>query len=147
MSIAVCYLARGVNGGLEKFKSFRESYVKHPAGQGHSLYILAKGWDDQADYRQMQSMASALDANVLDLPDDGLDWGAYMRASTIVLEEYLFFLNTHSKIKTDHWLAKIFRAYKDAGGGIIGCTGSIGSIRIQSSHLLRHAKDIAKISL
>jgi hypothetical protein len=126
--ITVAFLARGVDGGLDAVEAFFASYDRHPAGAPHFLVILAKGWEGVPGRERLGKMAVAAGAAVLDLPDDGYDWGAYFRLSAIAQTEYLVLLNTHSRILKDNWLALLDAQIKRPGIGLAGCTGSWGTI-------------------
>lgn len=126
--ITVAFLARGVDGGLDAVEAFFASYERHPAGAPHFLVILAKGWEGVPGRERLGEMAVASGAAVLDLPDDGYDWGAYFRLSAIAQTEYLVLLNTHSRILKDNWLALLHAQIKRPGIGLAGCTGSWGTI-------------------
>lgn len=125
---AVLFLARGVDGGLAAVDSFLASYLAHPAGRAHKLYLLAKGWQDPAQLEELERRAREVDAALISLPDDGYDWGAYFRAAEQVPEEWLCFLNTHSRIELDGWLKLLDAAAGQPGVGAVGCTASWGTI-------------------
>jgi hypothetical protein len=133
MSKAVVYLARGIGGGLALAKAFFEGYAAHPAGVAHDLIILAKGWqgvamDGPAGREALDRLAHAAGATIVDLPDDGFDWGAYMRTVTKIDHEWVCFLNTHSQIEADDWLLKLATAAQQPGIGAAGATASFGTI-------------------
>jgi hypothetical protein len=133
MSQAVVYLARGIGGGLALAKAFLESYAAHPAGAPHDLIVIAKGWhgqgmDGPAGREALGHLAQAAGASVVDLPDDGFDWGAYMRIAAIIEHEWVCFLNTHSQIQADNWLLKLATAAQQPGVGAAGATASFGTL-------------------
>jgi hypothetical protein len=126
--ITVAFLARGVDGGLEAIEAFLASYERHAAGAPHALVILAKAWEGVPGRDRLGELAAAAGAVVLDLPDDGYDWGAYFRLSAIAKTEYLLLLSTHSRILKDDWLALLYEQIKRPGIGLVGCTGSFGTM-------------------
>ncbi|MBU1275032.1 MAG: hypothetical protein KJ720_06625 [Proteobacteria bacterium] len=128
MKAAVLFLARGVDGGLPALDSFLTSYQSHPAGHEHKLYIISKGWKNPAQLDLLRRRAQEANAEVIGLPDDGYDWGAYFRAAEQVQEDWLCFLNTHSRIERDGWLDILVGAASRPGVGVVGCTGSWGTI-------------------
>jgi hypothetical protein len=126
-SIAVVFLARGVDGGLKAARLFLDSYRAHPVNTPHRLYLIAKGWADRNAYRELCELAAQHAATIIDLPDDGFDWGAYFRAAPIIAEQCLCFFNTHSVILADGWL-DIMREAAGDGIGAVGCTASYGTM-------------------
>lgn len=128
MSVAVLFLARGLNGGIEAVDSFLESYRAHSAGARHNLYLLVKAWETASGCADLQTRAAEVGANLIDLPDDGYDWGAYMRALDTLDEDWICCLNTHSRILSENWLDALLSAASNAKCGYAGCTGSWGTI-------------------
>lgn len=128
MSVAVIFLARGVGGGIGAAEAFFASYRTHPAGVHHRLVVLAKGWEGVPGRARLDDLARKHDAAIIDLPDDGFDWGAYMRATPRLDEDWACFLNTHSRILTDGWLAKLCSAVEQPRIGAAGATGSWGTL-------------------
>ena len=128
MTTAVVFLARGEGHGLAATEAFLESYRAHPAGLDHELVVLIKGWERTAGREIVESQARALGATTIDLPDDGMDWGAYVRAASRLDHDWVCFFNTHSQICADGWLAALRRAAEQAGVGAAGATGSWSTI-------------------
>lgn len=139
MRQAVIFLARGLGGGPEAAKSFFDSYRRYDAGMPHELVVLMKGWDGVPGRADVLRMAEELSASVIDLPDDGYDWGAYMRAGARLPHEWFCFLNTHSRILAPDWLAKMRHAAEPPVVAVAGATGSLGSqvpgLRLMPSRL------------
>ena len=127
MTTAVLFLARGEGNGLAAAEAFFESYRAHPAGRAHELVVIVKGWDGAAGREIVEARARGLGATVLEVPDDGLDWGAYMRVAPRLGHDWLCFLNTHSRICADGWLAALRTAAGQPGVGAAGATGSWGT--------------------
>ncbi len=127
MSVAVVFLARGIGGGVPALTRFLESYRHHPAGGEHCLYVLMKGWDNEVGRDTARQLAGDVPATVIDLPDDGFDWGAYFRAANRLQEDWILCLNTHSRIECDNWLGLLMAAAAAPGVGAVGCTGSWGT--------------------
>lgn len=128
MSITVAFLARGVEAGLPAVQAFLQSYRAHPAGTPHRLVVLMKGWDGIPGQDEARAMAAEAGAEILDLPDDGFDWGAYFRLADVAETEFLFLLNSHSRILRDNWLAMLLAQAEKPGVGLVGCTGSWASL-------------------
>ena len=126
--LGVIYLARGIGGGLDSAQAFFESYRRWGAGEPHELIVVMKGWQGVAGEAEVLRLAEAHGAAVVHLPDDGYDWGAYMRVAGLLPHEWLCFLNTHSRIMSPDWLAKLRRAAAQPMVGAAGATASLGSI-------------------
>jgi hypothetical protein len=142
VSEAVVFLARGIGGGVEAADAFFASYRSHPAGARHRLVVIAKGWKDAHGRARLDKLAHEHDAATIDLPDDGFDWGAYMRVASRLDEEWVCFLNTHSRILTDGWLATLCAAAQQSKIGAAGATGSWGTIAPTFAFLLPTVRDI-----
>jgi len=129
MTTAVLFLARGSgkDAGAAAAEAFFSAYRAHPAGLDHELVVLVKGWEDVADRESVEAQARALGATVMALPDDGYDWGAYMRAAPRLGHDWLCLLNTHSRPCADGWLATLRAAAERPGVGAAGVTGSWGT--------------------
>jgi hypothetical protein len=127
MPQAVVFLLRGIGAGVESARIFFESYDAHPAGLPHDLVVLLKGWDGVPGREEALAAAQRRSASVIELPDGGFDWGAYMRAAAQLPHEWLCFLNTHSRILAPDWLQKLRAAAERPGVGAAGATGSFAS--------------------
>lgn len=73
MSLALIYLARGVDQGLYSAKQFFQAYDKFPADEPHDLVVLCKGFNE-TEIPVLKRLAEERNATVIDLPDDGFDW-------------------------------------------------------------------------
>lgn len=144
MTLAVAFLARGIGGGLSALERFLASWRAHPAGVEHQLWVLTKGWDGIAGLDAARSMARDAGAGMLDLPDDGYDWGAYFRAAAQIEAPAIAFLNTHSRIERPGWLRLLAEAAALPGAGMAGCTGSWGTIAPMRRFIVPIARDIAR---
>jgi hypothetical protein len=123
-SIGLIYIARGGPGGAESVRQFCESYLARDAGIVHSLYVAAKRWRSDDEIRRLEMYFAGFPINIVSLPDDGLDIGAYMRIARRIPAEWLCFLNTHSRILKENWLSLLYHA---AQGSEVGATGATGS--------------------
>ena len=126
--ITVAFLARGRDGGLAAVEAFIASYDRHPAGTPHTLVLLAKGWEGVSGRDRLSELAALVGAEVLDLPDDGYDWGAYFRLAAVAKTEFLYLLNTHSRIMKDGWVARLYAQITRPEIGLVGCTASWGTM-------------------
>lgn len=130
MSIDVVYLAyfnEEAEYTINAVERFIESYRKHPAGIGHSLVIIAKNCNDKYVYRKLCQLAMKNNARVIDLPDDGWDFGAYFRVSAILDSDYVLFLGSSINITCNNWLSMLYRPFKeDNSVQLVGPMGSWG---------------------
>ena len=126
MPIGLVYLARGVDGGLSSSKAFFDAYRTFPAGCTHELIVITKGWFDLAEYDELLQLAKVHSARIIELPDDGFDWGAYMRLAPQLTNDWVCFLNTHSRPRTQGWLNFLYVAATSQGlnVGAVGATAS-----------------------
>lgn len=120
------YLARGADGGLSTVEAFFEANRAYPPGCPHELVVIAKGWAGIAGRDDLTRLAQANGARLIDLPDDGFDWGAYMRLTPLLLNTWVCFLNTHSRPCAGGWLNLLKKAVEEAGPniGVVGATAS-----------------------
>jgi hypothetical protein len=127
-SVAVIYLARGLTEEERRsIRTFLNSYKKYQAGLSHTLYVIYKGFKTESLRAQTQNSFDAPHV-AINLNDENLDLGAYIEASRMVEDDYVFLLNTHSEIRDDNWLEKVIRPLADKKVGIVGCTGSFESL-------------------
>lgn len=130
MSIDVVYLAyfnAEANYTIEVVENFIASYRKHPAGLEHSLVIIAKNCNDKYVHRKLCQLAEKNNAKVIDLPDDGWDFGAYFRVSKLLNSDYVLFLGSSVDIRSDMWLSKLFKPFIiDSSVQLVGPMGSWG---------------------
>jgi hypothetical protein len=129
VTLAVLYLWRGQDGGLDAGTLFLDSYRALAAGCAHELIVLLKGWHEIPGVDQARERARAHAVRVIELADDGYDFGAYFRAARQVEHGFLCFLNTHSRIAAKGWLANLRQAAGCTGVGAAGATGSWGTLR------------------
>ena len=129
MSVAVIYLARGAGAGLLAVEAFLDSYNKWPAGLEHDLIVLRKGWKGVPGAEDLGPLVARHGGTLIDLPDDGFDWGAYMRVGRLIDHEWILFLNSHSRVLCENWLKYLHEAAAGTGVGVAGATGSWGTIR------------------
>lgn len=127
--VSVLYVARGIDAGLDAVNSFVEAWNKHPPSCAQRLYFLAKGWPDTAQRDRMRSRAEQCAATVLDVSDDGYDWGAYFQALPHVDTEWVCLMNSYSWPQAAGWLSMLLAVATSEGNGIAGATGSWESLR------------------
>jgi hypothetical protein len=114
---------------VEPLRRFRDSYLSHPAGVEHRLLVLYNG---VAADRALDMWESEL----ADVPHEALrterpvqDLDAYRYAAERIAAESLCFLNSHSVLLADGWLAALANALRQPGVGLVGASGSWASMR------------------
>lgn len=138
--IAVVYLARGVGEGLASAVAFLESYGRFRPKIAHRLTIVAKGWEQEAELSDLRTIARSYAADVEVLPDDGFDWGSYMRIAPRLTEKWVCFFNGNSRVRSHLWLDKMWLGIQPETVGAVGATGSWGTL---SPHLFQNWIDWA----
>lgn len=128
MSLALIYLARGVGNGLASAERFFEAYRTFTPGCPHELIVIAKGWTNSNERDVLERMAKDHASRVVDLPDDGYDWGAYMRLAPALSQTWLCFLNTHSRPLAAGWLGVMLKCAQSPKVGAVGATASWGTM-------------------
>ena len=129
MRLALVYLARGVGNGLDAADAFFTAYKTYPAGCEHDLIVICKGWYDAEERRRLFKMAYDIGAEIVSMPDQGLDFGAYMRIAPSLPHDWVCFLSTNSRPLVKDWLKKMFIVAQGSEDiGLVGPTGSLGSI-------------------
>lgn len=129
--LALFYLARKVEG-LGSFWRFVESYKAHPAGCPHQLVIIYKGFEgeDDPDLIRANELFSevASDRSDVYVTDEHFDIGAYIQAARQIDAKYVCFVNTHTDILADNWLAHLRNAIEDESVGVAGASASYESL-------------------
>ncbi len=137
----VVYLYRFVEGATP-VRTFLNSYRAHPAGLGHDLHVILKGFPDRQALAEARALFGSLPINTIEVDDTGYDIGSYVAAAKSVANAKLLFLNTFSEILADNWLAHFDAALNMPGTGLVGATGSWQSIssnvEAAASSLLRN---------
>jgi len=125
--ICVVHLVRKKNG-MEPFRSFLESYLENPAGVDHELLILYKGFFREADIVSYEELLRGVSHSFLTITDIGFDLRSYFIAVEKCNSKYYCFLNSFSIILDKDWLLKLYQHISQPGVGLVGVTGSWGSI-------------------
>ena len=142
--LVVIYIARRSGAGLSSLSRFVESIIKYPSGLDFRLVIVAKGWTEHySELRRVYEIGASVAGEVVELPDDGFDWGAYFRISKMIDCDQLCFLNSHSVINGNNWLALLANALLIDGVGIAGATGSFGSWSFSLPYLDKNLRSFA----
>lgn len=127
VEICLAHLVRKKNG-IEPFRRFIESYLEHPSGIEHDLWILYKGFSHQADIASYEELLRTVPHSFLFLSDFGFDLRPYFIAAEKSDCKYLCFLNSFSLIQANDWLLKLYRHITKPGIGLVGATGSWGRL-------------------
>lgn len=118
--IAVVYLARHAEGS-EPVRNFIRTYRQHPAGIGHDLVVVRKGFPSE-DGTEQDELLHGFQAISID--DSGVDITAYAEAAKQLPHRCVVFFNTFTEILADDWLAKLHHALQAPGVGIAAAMGS-----------------------
>lgn len=125
--ICVVHLVRKKND-LEPFRHFLASYLEKPAGVDHDLLILYKGFGREADIAPYEKLLQDVPHSFLMVADFGFDLRPYFIAAKKYNSQYFCFLNSFSIILDEDWLLKLYKHVSKPGVGLVGATGSWGSI-------------------
>jgi hypothetical protein len=138
-SIAAFYLARRAEG-FSKFELFAASYRRHPAGTEHDFNIIAKGFDD-SELIELSRIFDGIPYQIIRMDDEiGFDLHAYLLVAGMIENPIVCFLNTHTRLRADNWLLKLYNGFQAGGVGLAGASGSYQSLanrRIQKLRSLR----------
>ncbi len=140
MKVAVVYLARGIVYSIEETKRFYNSYYEHPAGFEHELIFIKKGWEKNPDEKEFDDYTEQNSIKTVQIPDDGLDLGAFFRISRKIDADYFLFIGTNSKILCDDWLLKFVNAVKNDEEIIMA--GAVGSWESPFFHLVQQFNEL-----
>ena len=128
--IALCFLVRARDDGvMRSVDRFVRSYRRLSAGIDHRLYVVLKGFDDANALAEVRSLLTATDYTPVAISDEGLDLTAYAAAARHAAEQRICFVNTHTEILCDHWLAKLANVLDQTEAGVVGATGSFESLQ------------------
>ena len=124
--IAVVHLVWGPLGPAP-LRAFLASYRAHAAGGEHELVVLYN--DVGRDRRPaFEAELEGVEHRALELEEPVQDLVAYARAASRLEHERVCFLNSHSVILAPGWLANLDGALSRPRAGIVGASGSWGSI-------------------
>jgi hypothetical protein len=140
MTLALVYLARGVGEGLASVKCFFDAYNKYTPDYPHDLIVISKGWENQTERNELLTLAKKNKAIVYDMPDDGLDWAAYMRLAPQLKQDWLCFLNTHSRPLVKGWL-RLLKVAADSNTDKFGAVGATGSLETSLPYIFARSKN------
>jgi len=124
--VSVICVAHLVRKGIEPFRRFLESYLKHPPGIDHDLLILYKGFAHQADITSYEVLLGGLPHSFMIIADFGFDLRAYFIAAEKSDSKYLCFLNSFSAILGKDWFTEALLACQQTGRRVSGCDWIMG---------------------
>jgi hypothetical protein len=123
--IALFYLARGADTDfLGSIRRFIRAYRSRPAGVGHELVVIFKGFASGDALDEARSSLAGVAFQEVHTGDETFDLGAYADVILRVDCDRAAFLNTSSEPIASHWLAKLNAALDLPGMGLVGATGS-----------------------
>ena len=129
--IGVVYTARGSNVGSgppdwkARFPRFVKSYLEHPAGIDHRLYIFYKDFADAPDLAWAREQFTVLGNRVEILNHlKSKSTAGCPDVRDEIEEPILCPLNSSSEIMHDDWLSRLYKVFKWVDVGLVGCTGS-----------------------
>jgi hypothetical protein len=117
--------------GSDVVRRFAGAYRAQPAGIEHRLVILCNGFGGEDDPRLTAALREldGIDFSTILLERPRLDLAAYRIAAERLAPARCCFLNSFSVILSAGWLAHLSDALDQDGVGVVGASGSWGSMR------------------
>jgi hypothetical protein len=131
--------------GPQPLARFLDSYRRHPAGADHDLLILLNGFEADADLTPWRELLAGVTHTEMRLARPLLDLAAYREAAAGTSARYYCFLNSYCLPRADGWLAALERALEVPGAGLVGPSGSWGSIRSFNRFVLGFGGPYARV--
>lgn len=131
--IGVVHLVRRANG-TAPLARFLASCDRHPAGAGHDLVLVFKGFPGDRVVQEYEALLAGRPHQRLFVRDAGYDISAYLAAARELPHSYLCFLNSFSVALAPDWLAILYSQAIRREVGIAGATGSYLSLRSALDH-------------
>jgi hypothetical protein len=122
--------------GPAPLESFTASYRRHDAGAAHELVVLLNGFAPDQDLSPWRKLLGGVEHEELRLGRPLLDLAAYAEAHRRIRAERYCFVNSWGVLLADDWLGAMDRALSAPGVGLVGATGSWGSIRSYQRFML-----------
>jgi hypothetical protein len=122
--------------GPQPLASFLGSYRGHPAGAAHRLLVLFNGFRADDDLTPWHALLADVEHDEIRLEHPVLDLAAYREAAGRVTAERYCFLNSFAVVRADGWLEALEHALGAPGVGLVGASGSWGSIRSYNRFML-----------
>ena len=137
--IGVVYTARGLDPNWRvRIPRFIASYLRHPPGVDHKLYILYKNFAVPPDLAWAREQFMVL-GNRVELLNhlDSKTLAGCTEVCEDVTELILCHLNSSSEIMHDDWLMHLAAAFNRMDVGLVGCTGSrVANLHIRDTAFL-----------
>jgi len=119
--------------GTEVVARFARSYRALEAGVDHRLVVVANGFDGAGDARLAEALRALEQEDVahetIVLESAVFDLAAYRIAAERLAPARCCFLNSYSTILAPGWLARLNDGLEAPGTGLVGASGSWGSMR------------------
>jgi hypothetical protein len=131
----VVHLVHAENG-IEPFIAFIDSWRRCSPGADCDLVLAMKAFAGTEEAEPFLTHARDLAPEILFFGDEGLDLGVYFAAAARLRRDRYCFLNSHSELLVEGWLAKLEAALAQPGAGIAGATGSWASSRSWVTYML-----------
>lgn len=113
--------------GIELFQNFVNSYVQHPAGHKHTLYLLFNGVEQES---AVQPYLDYVDSQSIDylffIKKSGQDLEVYHWICQQIPESVVLFLNSYVTFNSANWLA-MYMCHFSPSVGAIAATASYQS--------------------
>jgi len=122
--------------GPHPLECFLDSYRRHDAGAPHGLLVLFNGFSAEDDLAPWRGLLAGVEHDELRLQRPLLDLAAYIVAAERVPAERYCFVNSHSVVLAENWLGALERALAAPGVGLVGASGSWGSVRSYQRFML-----------
>jgi hypothetical protein len=130
--------------GVAVFRDFLDSYRRYPGGRPHQLLVLFNGFTSERETEAYYALLDGLEFAGLTLERPVQDIAAYFEAAKATDARYVCFLNSHSIVLDESWLAKLHAHATREGVGLVGATASYES---HFSNYLRPWKRLRRVPL
>jgi len=118
--IGVVYTARGLDPNWQaRIERFIESYLRHPPGVGHRLYILYKNFATPEDLKWACVKFEVLSTCELFNHLDSKTLAGCTEVRADVTEPILCHLNSSSEIMHADWLKKLYDVFNEPDVGLV----------------------------
>jgi hypothetical protein len=131
--------------GPDPLHRFLDSYRRHDAGTPHELLVILNGFRPQDDLAPWRRLLGDVEHDELHLERRVLDLAAYREAAERVVAERFCFLNSYSVVLANNWLRALEDALSAPGVGLVGASGSWGSVRSYNRFMLGFGGPYASI--
>lgn len=122
--------------GPDFLARFVESYRRHDPGAPHHLVLLLNGFEPEQDLSPWRRLLAGIDHEELWVDGAVTDLAAYRHAAQSICAERYCFVNSHAVALADGWLAALDGALGEPRAGLVGASGSWGSIRSYQRFML-----------